>query len=63
MDKCETESDWIWGAKAIGAEVGLKERQAFYLLAAGQLPARQVGSKYVASRETLRTLLAQTVLR
>jgi hypothetical protein len=35
----------IWGAEAIGREVGLDERAAFYALERGFLPANKVGKK------------------
>src|SRR5438874_941525 len=31
----------LWGAKAIGDELGLSERKAFYLLERGLIPARK----------------------
>lgn len=52
--------DLIWGAKAIGECIGRSERQTFYLLESGQLPARRVGNKWVASRAALyRSLVSE----
>ncbi len=44
----------IWGAERIAEELGLKPRQAFYMLENGQLPARKVGGRWVAERAKLR---------
>jgi hypothetical protein len=49
--------DLIWGAKHIGAEIGVDERKAFYLLDQGHIPARKIGSLWVASRRQLRAAL------
>jgi hypothetical protein len=46
--------DLIWGTKAIAAEIGRSERQAYHMLASGNLPARLVGGRWMASREKLR---------
>ncbi|TRC92190.1 DNA-binding protein [Mesorhizobium sp. WSM4303] len=56
----------VWGAAAIARELNLKnERQAFYILETGLLPARKVGRQWVASRAALRAyfenLLSQEV--
>lgn len=47
----------LWGASAIGNELGLNRRQAFNLLEQGQLPARKVGGKWCADRESLRAFI------
>lgn len=46
--------DLVWGAKNIARVIGCTERKTFHMLARGEIPARQVGSRYVASREALR---------
>ncbi len=46
--------DLIWGAEAIGQEVNLTERQAFYALENGYLPATKVGKQWVSARSVLR---------
>ena len=48
--------DLLWGADAIGRELGLTERKAFYQLERGNLPARKIGGLWVASRAKLREL-------
>src|SRR5579863_3466572 len=59
-------SDVVWGAAAIGAEIGLAPSQAFYILKRGEIKcARQIlgkkkdngvmrGGRWVASRAALR---------
>ncbi len=47
----------LWGAKAIGDELGLPERKAFYLLEKGLLPARKIGRIWVSTRKQLRALV------
>jgi hypothetical protein len=46
--------DLLWGCRAIAQVIGCTERKTFHLLEAGELPARQVGNRWVASREALR---------
>jgi hypothetical protein len=50
--------DAAWGAKEIGDEIDQNERQTFYLLEKGVLPAHKVGRKWVASRRLLREWVA-----
>jgi len=45
--------DIVWGAAAIAAVIRRTERQAYYLLESGALPARKVGAQWVASRKRL----------
>lgn len=46
--------DLVWGCKAIAAVIGRTERATFHMLESGDLPvARQVGSRWVASRRKL----------
>ena len=47
-------SDLIWGAEAIGAELGIGPRRAFHILQSGSVPAKKVGALWVASRSRLR---------
>jgi hypothetical protein len=56
----QTELQLIWGAEAIGAEIGCDRRRAFYLLESGELPAKKVGGRWVAERETLRNFFLET---
>ena len=47
--------DLLWGAEAIAKHLNLKNRrQAFHMLENGQIPARKVGSQWVASRDKLK---------
>jgi hypothetical protein len=44
----------IWGAKAIGAVIGLSERKTFHLLETGQLKgAMKIGRRWCISRQNL----------
>ena len=44
----------IWGAARIGAAIGRGKRQAFHLLASGQLAgARKVGGRWAITRTAL----------
>jgi hypothetical protein len=47
----------LWGAAAIAAEIGLTSRATFHLLSKGELPARKVGARWVASRARLRAYI------
>jgi hypothetical protein len=44
----------IYGAKAIGEEANLTERQAFWGLEKGHIPADKMGRKWVTTRRRLR---------
>lgn len=57
------ELDLLWGAAAIARELNLKTRKAFYLLEAGQLPAKKIGKQWVSSRHALRDHFADLVLK
>jgi hypothetical protein len=46
--------DLIWGVTSIAAEIGRTERQAFYLLEHGKIPAKKVGGRWCALRSGLR---------
>jgi hypothetical protein len=48
----------VWGARAIGEIIGRTEREAYYLLEAGHLPAVRVGKKWCAIPSRLRAVLA-----
>jgi hypothetical protein len=45
--------DLLWGASAIAAYIGVDQRQAFWMLEKGRLPAKRIGSRWVASRSNL----------
>ena len=58
----DTDLDLVWGAAAIGRELNLRnERQAFYLLESGTLPAQKVGRQWVTSRIALRRHFADVL--
>jgi hypothetical protein len=46
--------DLIWGCRAIATVIGCTERATFHMLERKEIPARKVGSRWVASREALR---------
>lgn len=46
--------DLLWGARAIARFIGRTDRQCWEALNAGELPARKVHGRWVASREALR---------
>lgn len=43
----------IWGAEAIGAEIGVCRRRSFHLLEKGRIPGKKVGGRWVVDRTTL----------
>lgn len=45
--------DLVWGAKAIGAVINRTERETFGLLESGELPAKKIRRRWVASRGKL----------
>jgi hypothetical protein len=49
--------DIVWGTNAIAAVIGRNQRQTFWMLEKGHLPARKVGGKWVASRKKLLEVL------
>lgn len=53
----QTASDLVWGCKEIAKAIDRTERQTFYLLEKGLLPAKKVGERWCASREQLRRQL------
>lgn len=55
----ETEPDTLWGAEAIGREIGRTAAQVHYLHSRGRLPTRKLSRKtMIASRAQLRELFA-----
>ncbi|RWA62119.1 DNA-binding protein [Mesorhizobium sp.] len=48
----------VWGAKAIGKEIGLTERQAYHMLEKGLLPAKKLGDKWVADARQLHAVIS-----
>ncbi|RWD23056.1 MAG: DNA-binding protein [Mesorhizobium sp.] len=51
--------DLLWGASSIASFLSMSRRQAFHLLENGKLPARKLGSKWVASRSALQRHFAE----
>nr|WP_080577472.1 hypothetical protein [Sinorhizobium fredii] len=49
--------DLLWGASAIAREIGRGERSTYYLLEKGELPAKKVCGRWVATRSNLRSFL------
>lgn len=56
--KSDDENEPVWGAEKIGVEIGLKERQAFWLLENGRLPAKKVGGRWVSTKGALRRAIS-----
>lgn len=46
--------DLIWGAESIAEALGRTRRSTFHLLEKGEIPAKKVGGRWVASRDALR---------
>lgn len=49
----ENDLDLIWGVAAIAKLIGRTDRQTYDMLTAGHLPAKQVGTRWVAERGRL----------
>jgi hypothetical protein len=45
--------DLIWGIENIGRLIGRTVPQTYHMLRTGKLPAKQVGERWVASRQKL----------
>lgn len=45
--------DLIWGCAEIGRVIGKSAKAVFYMCEAGELPVKQVGRRWVASRRKL----------
>lgn len=45
--------DLIWGCAAIGRVIGKTAKATYYMCEAGELPVKQIGSRWVASRRKL----------
>lgn len=52
-DPRDLTDDIVWEVAAIAKVIGRTERQTNHMLAAGHLPARKVGGRWVASRRKL----------
>lgn len=53
MENHEIADDLVWGASAIAKLIGRTDRQTFHLLSSGELPAKRVGGRWVASKTKL----------
>ena len=53
--------DLVWGISAIAKMIGRNERQTYDMLASGHLPAKQVGTRWVAERGKLRAFFLEDV--
>lgn len=51
--------DLVWGAKKIAQVIGCTERATFHMLERREIPARQVGQRWVASRKALEAFFAE----
>lgn len=49
----ETSLPLLWGTEEIAKFIGRNDRQTFHLLATGQIPAKKVGGRWVASPAAL----------
>ena len=54
----ELKDDLVWGGPAIALQIGRSDRQTYYMLEKGELPAQKVCGTWVASKTKLRTRLA-----
>ena len=45
--------DLIWGVDAIAKEIGRSPRQTYHMVTKGELPAKQIGSRWVIERNKL----------
>ncbi len=48
-----TQGEIIWGVEEIAKIIRRTKRATFHLLAKGELPAKKVGGRWVASRQKL----------
>ena len=53
-DPNSLKDDILWGVRAISEEIDRTERQTFYLLETGQLPAKKIGGRWCSTRTVLR---------
>lgn len=52
------DSNILWGAEAIAQFLGTSTAATFHLLEGGKIPARRVGRRWAADRDTLRRFFA-----
>lgn len=46
--------DLLWGGRAIGQELKIPPRKAYYLLETGVIPGEKIGGLWVGSKRKLR---------
>lgn len=46
--------DLLWGAQEIAREIGRGEKVTYNMLERGELPAKKIGNRWVASKMKLR---------
>lgn len=51
------DDDFLWGVEPIAHEIARDVRATYHLLASGEIPAKKVGGRWVASRMKLRAFL------
>lgn len=56
----ENSLDLVWGVAAIAKMIGRSDRQTYDMLTSGHLPAKQVGSRWVAKREAIVRFFEET---
>jgi hypothetical protein len=56
MSHAET-SDLLWGVDEIAGAIGRDRSAVYYLLSKGDLPAKKVGGRWVASKRRLLAFL------
>jgi hypothetical protein len=60
MQSNDASHDLVWTGSEIAKVLSLTERQCWYLLERGILPARKIGGKWVASRRALLRAVLQS---
>ncbi|HEV7247968.1 MAG TPA: DNA-binding protein [Shinella sp.] len=60
MADTETKIDLIWEVEEIAKLIGRSPRQTFHMLQKGELPAKKVGGRWVAERNTLLAFFLET---
>jgi hypothetical protein len=51
-------SDLLWGARAIGDEIGRSPGKIYYMLEKGLIPGKKMGGTWTSSRSALRAHFA-----
>ena len=59
MNKNPENLELLWGVETISAFIGRNQRQTFYMLSTGELPAKKVGGRWVADRKTLEQFFSE----